>query len=371
MDGPEPPSLAAVKRVGMAKPSKGEVVDLLHAMAALMRRQGDGHRARAYARAAGAVAAAEDFEGLLARGRLQTIAGIGPNIEKKIVAFVEKGEKPGWLSDATKAPRSRSKVRPRMDLAPVTAIPRSYRAAPFPDAPDLHCHTTWSDGTLGLEEVVLFARRLGAKAIGISDHSGSLRVANGLKPADVLAQWEAIDGLQERYPDVRILKGTECDVLRDGTLDHPEAILAGFDYVIGSLHSHLRWAKKEQTERVLTALEQPYLTALGHPTTAVPGRRPPADLDFAKVFETGAERGVAMEVNGNPGRLDLPAPLIREALEAGCMLSLGSDGHSAREMLSLAEARRMAASAGATAESLVNLRFLPARKKTRRAAREA
>ena len=344
----------------MTPPTKGEVVDLLKEMAEAMRRQGDPHRYRAYARAASAIAEADDFEDLLARNNLQAIAGVGPAIERKVKAFVEKGERPAWLSDPSKAPPGKNKVRPRLDMSMPRTIPASYFEAPWPQAPDLHCHTTWSDGTLGLEEVVLFAGRLGAKAIGISDHSGSLRVANGLKPAEVLAQWEAIDRLQERHPGIRILKGTECDILRDGTLDHPEEILTGFDYVIGSLHSQLKLPLREQTERMLAALEQPYLTVLGHPTTAVPGRRAPANLDLDKVFETAAGRGVAVEVNGNPGRLDLPVPLIRKALDAGCRLSLGSDGHSAAEMLALETARRMAHEAGAADADLVNLRFADA-----------
>lgn len=344
----------------MAERTKRDVVDLLEAMASAMRRAGDVPRWRAYSRAARSIAAEERFEDLLARKRLQDIPGVGPAIEKKVRAFMEKGEKPEWIEDAGKAPpaQPKNKVRPRVELAIPARIARSYREAPFPEAPDLHCHTTWSDGTLTIREAAEFARRLGAKALGISDHSGSLRVANGLRPADVLAQWEEIDRVQEELPDLRILKGTECDILRDGTLDHPEHLLTGFDYVIGSLHSQLKLPLREQTERVLAALEQPHLTILGHPTTAVPGRRAPANLDLGRVFEKAAERGVALEVNGNPGRLDLPVPLIRKALDAGCRLSLGSDGHSASEMLSLEAARRMAHEAGATEDDLVNLRFV-------------
>ena len=346
----------------MTRPGRAEVVDLLTLMAGAMRRAGDLHRARAYARAADAVQKAEGFDELLARGRLQEIPGIGPAIDKKVRAFVEKGEKPAWVEEGAPVPRGKhhagNKVRPHLSAAAVRAIPESYHEAPFADAPDLHCHTTWSDGTLPLEEVVAFAKRLGAKAIGISDHSGSLHIANGLKPAEVVAQWAAIDKLQEANPDVRILKGTECDILRDGTLDHPEHILTGFDYVIGSLHSQLRLPEKEQTARVLKALDQPHLTILGHPTTAVPGRRAPANLDWPRVFEKAAENGVAMEVNGNPGRLDLPVKLAKQALDAGCRLSLASDGHSAEEMLSLEKARRMAAEAGATEADVVNYAVL-------------
>jgi histidinol phosphatase-like PHP family hydrolase len=342
----------------MKRPTRGEVVDLLTLMGGAMRRAGDLHRARAYARAADALSKAEDFEDLLARGRLQDLPGIGPAIDRKVRAFVEKGEKPAWIQEGAPAAKAGNKVRPSLDAEGVRTIPRSWHAAPFDGVPDLHCHTTWSDGTLSLEEVVAFARRLGAPGIGVSDHSGSLRIANGLRPAEVVAQWDAIDRLQEDYPDVRILKGTECDILREGALDHPERLLTGFDYVIGSLHSQLRLPEKAQTARVLAALDQPHLTILGHPTTAVPGRRPPAEVDWPAVFEKAAEKGVAMEVNGNPGRLDLPVKLIRKALDAGCRLSLGSDGHSAREMLALEKARRMAAQAGATEADLVNVDVL-------------
>lgn len=327
---------------------KAEVVELLQGMAGAMRRTGDPMRARAYTRAARAVAAEKDFDVLYAKKRLRDIPGVGPKIEAKIVAFVEKGEKPDWLD---KAPRG----VPRVDRqVATTTVPKTFFTAPFQGAPDLHCHTTWSDGTLSLEDVVLFAEKLKAAAIGVSDHSGSLHVANGLRPADVLAQWQDIERVQAEHPDIVILRGTECDILRDGSLDHPEHILTGFDYVIGSLHSHLKLPQAQQTERVLAALDNAYLTVLGHPTTAVPGRRPPANLDLDAVFEKAAKRGVAMEVNGNPGRLDLPVKLARQALRAGCKLALSSDGHSAWEMMSLAKARRMAKAAGATDDDIVN-----------------
>ncbi|MEA3199548.1 MAG: polymerase [Thermoplasmata archaeon] len=335
---------------------RDEVVDLLTRMGAAWRGRGDLRRARAYLRAANNVARTPDFETLLGRGALREIEGVGPSIERTIQDFARTGAAPAWLDEEAAE-------------APQTRVPAWAKSAPFPDAPDLHCHSTWSDGTLTLEEIVAFARRMGASAIGVSDHSGSLRIARGLRIAEQLLQWDEISRVQARHPDFTILRGTECDILRDGTLDHPEHILTGFDYVIGSLHSQLRLPKKEQTERVLAALDQPYLTALGHPTTAVPGRRPAANLDFEAIFQRAAERGVAMEVNGNPGRLDLPVRLAKQALKAGCKLSLGSDGHSASEMLHIATARRMAEEAGADDDDIINQRVLAAaRPRTRRAA---
>lgn len=329
--------------------ARAAVVDLLTQLGIAWKRRGDMGRSRAYLRAANSVARTEEFEALLEKDRLREISGVGPSIERTIREFAQTGKRPEWLAEEPEAEAGESEVK---------AIPRWFQDAPFLDAPDLHVHTTWSDGSLTLDEVVAFAKRLGAKAIGISDHSGSLKIARGLSRHEVLMQWSDIERVQEAHPDVRILRGTECDIKRDGTLDHDADILAGFDYVIGSLHSQLRLPQKEQTERVLAALDQEHLTILGHPTTAVPGSRPPANLDFAKIFEKAAERGVAMEVNGNPGRLDLPVRLAKQALQAGCKLALGSDGHSAWEMLHASKARRMAREAGATQKDLVNYRFV-------------
>ena len=335
-----------------ASSARGRVVDLLTAMGLTMKRKGDVHRTRAYMHAANAIMREPAFDRLLAEGRLQMIRGVGPAIEKKILAFVERGERPSWIDERAVAEKDGGAAEG------IVEVPERWRLAPFAGAPDLHCHTTWSDGTLTLEQVVTFAERLGQKAIGISDHSGSLRIARGLKPAEVRAQWEDIARLQAQHPDIRILKGTECDILPDGRLDHPRDVLEGFDYVIGSLHQQLRLPEREQTSRVLRALDDPHLTILGHPTTRVPRHRPRANLDLPTVFEAAAANGVALEVNGNPGRIDLDEKLARQALEAGCQLALASDGHSAREMLELARAREIAQAAGATPGDIVNFELL-------------
>ncbi|HET6404682.1 MAG TPA: PHP domain-containing protein [Candidatus Thermoplasmatota archaeon] len=339
---------------------KERVVRLLREMADAMRKAGDRHRVRAYSRAANNIERRQDFDVLYDNKRLQDIAGVGPAIEKKIIDFVEHGTRPDWLDDPRKVPeklRGSAVTRARAaagGLEVEADPPQAYFETPFFDAPDLHVHTTWSDGTLSLEEVVEWAKRLQAPAVGISDHSGSLRIANGLRPDEVREQWAEIERLQAEHPDILILRGTECDILRDGTLDHPEDLLAEFDYVIGSLHSSLKLDKAQQTERVLRALDCEHLTILGHPTTRVPNYRAPANLDLDRIFEKAAERGVAMEVNGNPGRIDLDIPLAKKALEHGCKLAVTSDGHSAREMLSVAVAKLMASEAGATEADIVN-----------------
>lgn len=325
-------------------------MDLLVALGLEMRRRGDPHRARAYLRAANEFArrVEQDLVALAETKRLQDLPGVGPAIEGIVHRFLETGALPEGVP---------SRAEGLASAVAAFEVPATWARAPFPDLPDLHCHTTWSDGTLTLDELAAFAERLGARALGISDHSGSLRIARGLDAAAVRAQWEDIARVQKAHPGLRLIKGTECDILADGSLDHPPEILAGFDYVIGALHSKLRQPEAVQTERVLAALEDPRLTILGHPTTRVPGRRPPAHLDLDRVFRAAADAGVALEVNGNRGRLDLDVPLARRALRAGARLSVGSDAHHARELLAFVEARRMAAEAGATERDLVNADF--------------
>lgn len=329
---------------------KAEAIDLLSRMSLASKRNGDVRRARAYTNAARGIARTEAFETLVEAGRLQGIKGVGPSIERTLLAFFKEGKEPEWLAEAD--------LRPLAPGELVGDLPATWESAPFRAAPDLHCHTTWSDGTLSLEELVIIAKHVGQPAVGVSDHSGSLRIARGLSPEEVRAQWAEVERVQADHPDILILRGTECDILRDGSLDHPDDILEGFDYVIGSLHSHLKLSEREQTERVVAALQNPHLDVFGHPTTRVPGHRPRANLDLERVFEAAAENRVALEVNANAGRIDLDVPLAREALEKGCRLSLGSDAHSAREMLAFVTAREMAAEAGASETDVYNLDFL-------------
>lgn len=340
----------------MKAPDKGEVVAFLEALGRAKRHAGDAHRARAYLGGANAIARRDDFEALYAAGRLRDIPGIGPAIESKVVAFVERGERPAWLGKGDPGDEERPN------------IPPEWETAPFRDAPDLHVHTTWSDGTLTLDETLAWAKELGSPAVGITDHSGSLRIARGLRADEVREQWAAIARAEPRHEGIKALRGTECDILRDGRLDHPEELLDGFDFVVGSLHSQLRLDKAEQTKRVLRALDSPQITVLGHPTTRVPNRRPRANLDLARIFRKAADKGIAMEVNGNPGRIDLDVDLAKQALDAGCKLSLASDGHSAWEMLALAVARTIAAEAGATKKDIVNYDVLRTASSSRRPA---
>lgn len=196
----------------------------------------------------------------------------------------------------------------------------------------LHCHSTWSDGKATIREMALAARDRGWAYVGISDHSQAAFYAGGMKPDQVLEQHAEIEALNvELAPaGIRILKGIEADILADGQLDYGPELLARFDYVIGSVHSRFRMSEREMTDRVLNALDSPYLTILGHPTGRLLLSRDPYAIDVEAVLARAARNGVAVEVNADPHRLDLDWRLVRRALELGVTLEIGPDAHSVR-----------------------------------------
>lgn len=192
----------------------------------------------------------------------------------------------------------------------------------------LHVHTTYSDGRASLKEMVDEALRLGYHYIGISDHSQSAYYANGLSLEDIKRQHEEIDELNQIYNGrIRILKGIESDIQPDGSLDYPDEILASFDFVIASIHSGFNMDKETMTQRLLRAIENPYTTILGHPTGRLLLSREGYPLDMEAVLERAAERGVAIEINANPYRLDLDWRWCRRAKELAVLLAICPDAH--------------------------------------------
>ncbi|HXG71180.1 MAG TPA: DNA polymerase/3'-5' exonuclease PolX [Gemmatimonadaceae bacterium] len=192
----------------------------------------------------------------------------------------------------------------------------------------LHCHSTWSDGTATIAEMAEAARERGWSYIGISDHSEAAFYAGGIKRDQIAAQHDEIDALNEGYSDFRILKGIEADILADGRLDYGAETLARFDYVIGSIHSRFSMDGDEMTRRVLAALDDPHLTILAHPTGRLLLSREPYALDVEAVIARATERGVAVELNADPHRLDLDWRYCRMARESGTMVEIGPDSHS-------------------------------------------
>jgi DNA polymerase (family X) len=195
----------------------------------------------------------------------------------------------------------------------------------------LHVHTDLSDGINTLAEMAQAVRDRGYGYLGIADHSQSAHYADGLSLPEVAAQHAAIDRLNGEH-GFRVFKGIESDILADGALDYPDEVLAGFDFVIASVHSRFRLDRAAQTERILRAVSNPYTTILGHMTGRQLLRRPGYDVDIERILAACAEHGVAVEINANPWRLDLDWRWHRCALDLGCMMSINPDAHSIREI---------------------------------------
>lgn len=209
---------------------------------------------------------------------------------------------------------------------------------------DLHMHTTWTDGIHSTEDMVKAAIQMKYAYIAITDHSKSTTVANGLDEKQLVKRLEEIEKLQKRYPQIRIFKGAEVDILKRGALDFKNETLKKLDVVIVAVHSLFKMKKQEMTARVIKALENPYTTILAHPTGRLINQREPYEIDFEKVFSTAKERGVALEINAHPQRLDLNDVLIRKAKMHNASFLINTDAHATNELAyidyGVAQARR-------------------------------
>ena len=218
-----------------------------------------------------------------------------------------------------------------------------------------HCHTDWSDGGATLDEMVAAARAAGLNYLGIADHSRSAAYAGGLSVDRVRAQWAAIDTLNEKLNgSLRIFKGTECDILADGTLDFPDEILAGFDYVVASVHSGFGMDRNMMTARLRRAARHPLVTMLGHPTGRLLLARDSYAVDLDAVLDAAAEAGTMVEINANPHRLDLDAIHARQARERGITLVINPDAHATSGFADLDYGVGVARKAGLGAEAIFN-----------------
>jgi len=191
----------------------------------------------------------------------------------------------------------------------------------------IHCHSTWSDGSNELEEMVQECMKRNWEYMVISDHSASAFYANGLSAERVAAQHQQIDLLNKRYAPFRIFKSIESDILSDGSLDYEETVLSSFDLVIASIHSNLRMLKEKATERLIRAIENPFTTILGHPTGRLLLSRAGYPIDHEKIIDACAANKVAIEINAHPRRLDLDWTWVDHALEKGVLLSINPDAH--------------------------------------------
>lgn len=196
----------------------------------------------------------------------------------------------------------------------------------------LHNHTTYSDGAATLEEMARACKELGLEYFGVGDHSQSLRVARGLPTDMVRRQHTEIDALNARLSGVHIFKGTECDILEDGTLDYPDDLLRTFDYVVVSVHTLFGLSREAMTARVCKALSHPATTILGHATGRLLLRREGYKIDLDEVLRVAARHGKMIEINAQPTRLDLDWVYVRKAKAIGIPIVINPDAHSTAEL---------------------------------------
>ncbi len=192
---------------------------------------------------------------------------------------------------------------------------------------DLHMHTTASDGKAEIAEMAEAAKARGYKMIAITDHSRSSVIANGLDTDRLLSHVEAIRKANDEIKGITILAGTECDILPDGSLDYPDDVLAELDWVVASIHSAQGRDIKSQTQRCLSAIENPHVCVLGHPSGRLLGQRDAMEIDWQQVVAAAAETGTALEINASWKRLDLKDVHARMAMDAGCWISINTDSH--------------------------------------------
>ena len=192
---------------------------------------------------------------------------------------------------------------------------------------DLHCHTIASDGRNTIEEMALAARERGYEYLAITDHSATMGFGNEVSPEALEQQIERVHRVNEQMEGIELLAGSEVNILPGGGLDYDDELLARLDWVIASVHSSFRMSEEAMTERVLSAIEHPYVDAIGHLTGRMIGRRPGYTVDVERIFEAAARTGTMLEINANPNRRDLSDLHARAAAQAGVRIVINSDAH--------------------------------------------
>lgn len=307
----------------------------------LERGQADEHRARAYRAAADEAAALRHEDWPSSLGGWRALPRFGTSTSA--VAFAASA---GRVADSLARLRDEGSV----SLDPAgDALRETLRG-------DLHVHTTWSDGVAPLDEMTAVAEALGHDYVAVTDHSARLAVAHGLGRDRVVAQIREIDRVQQGR-QIRILRGTEVDILVDGSLDHGEDLLHLLDVVVASVHVDLGADPDAMTARMVRAVANPHTTILGHCT----GRKRRPDgawrdqsrFDADVVFAACAMFGVAVEINARPDRSDPPIELLELAVDAGCLFSIDSDAHAPGHLDFLTYGAARAAEAGIPPERII------------------
>jgi DNA polymerase (family 10) len=221
---------------------------------------------------------------------------------------------------------------------------------------DLHCHSKWSEGTMTIKEVAEKARSLGLSYVAITDHSKSLGIAHGLDEERLAEQGKEIDALNRELDGFTVLKGIECDIKADGSMDLTDSSLADLDFVVASIHSGFKNDEETMTNRMVSAIHNEHVDAIGHPTGRIIQKRKPYPLNLDRVIEEAAVQHVALEINAYPERLDLDDVVSRKAMEAGAVVSIGTDAHALNQMDFLPLGVSVARRGWLTAKDVANTR---------------
>ncbi|BCJ74432.1 PHP domain-containing protein [Catellatospora sp. IY07-71] len=325
--------------------------DLL-AIAVELERAGEaGYRIKAFRRAAQTVAATgrAELAARAAEGTLAKLPGLG-DVTARCVAESLAGEEPVYLR------RLLATADRPLDEA-TEELHAALRG-------DCHSHSDWSDGTESIAGMADAARALGREYLVLTDHSPRLTIARGLSAERLAQQLIEVERLNAGYGDgFRLLSGIEVDILDDGSLDQTPELLGRLDVVVASVHSRLRSPADEMTARMLAAVADPHIDILGHCTGRLVRRaagdtgtqsRPESEFDAVAVFAACAARGVAVEINSRPDRLDPPKRLLRLAVEAGCLFAIDSDAHFSTQLDWLRFGCERAARCGVPVDRVVN-----------------
>lgn len=209
---------------------------------------------------------------------------------------------------------------------------------------DLHIHSNYSDGTETIDTIADRAKKIGYEYIGITDHSQSLKIANGLSENRVEKKLKEIEKINEKYSDFRVFCGTECDILPDGSLDYSNKILKKFDFVSAAIHTKFKMSKKEATQRIINGIQNENVLFLAHPTCRILRRREPFELDIDQIFDAAKDSKTYLEINAYPDRLDLNDMHAKQAKEKGANFIIGTDSHNTKTLyfikFGIATARR-------------------------------
>lgn len=309
----------------------------------LERELAETHRVKAFRGAANALDAlpVADVAGRAAHGTLTDLPGIGP---KTSAVFGEcaRGGVPAYLAEL--------ETHPAPDPGDGADLLAALRG-------DLHVHSDWSDGGSPIREMAVTASELGHDYAVLTDHSPTLKVANGLSPERLRQQLDVVDHVNAELAPFRLLTGIEVDILEDGRLDQEPELLERLDVVVASVHSKLRSPSDVMTRRMVTAIANPHMDVLGHCTgrmVAGNRKRPESEFEADLVFEACRRFGVAVEVNCRPERLDPPRRLIRQALDQGCYFSIDTDAHAPGQLDWQAYGCARAAECGVPTDRIIN-----------------